>query len=67
MNAQPKHHESPRDGAGCIAPIGETDDDETLCGEPATTTRIVADLVCPLCEEHAQEIDEEPKDEEPTG
>jgi hypothetical protein len=41
----------------CIAPV--SDDDETLCGQPATTDRVVEGLVCPLCAEHAAEIDRE--------
>jgi Zn finger protein HypA/HybF involved in hydrogenase expression len=38
----------------CIAPV---DDDGHLCGKPATTQRTIEDLLCPLCEEHADEID----------
>jgi hypothetical protein len=30
-----------------------------LCGEPATTTRVVEGLVCPLCAAHAKEFDED--------
>jgi hypothetical protein len=40
----------------CIAPLGDGDE---LCGEPATETRIVEGLECPLCMAHARELDEE--------
>ena len=41
----------------CIAP---TDDAaQQLCGARATTTRIVGDLVCHLCGNHAAELDHE--------
>ena len=44
-------------GYRCIAP---TDDAaQQLCGARATTTRIVDDLVCHLCGNHAAELDRE--------
>jgi hypothetical protein len=49
-------------GARCVAPIDDDQPEPRLCGEPATTTRIVEELVCPLCEAHATELDEEHAD-----
>lgn len=49
----------------CVAPLGDVPDDPgpddviPLCGRDATTTRTVEGLVCPLCAEHAAEIDRE--------
>lgn len=40
----------------CIAP----NDLGHLCGKPATTSRVVAGLVCALCPEHARELDGDP-------
>lgn len=49
-----------RDVPRCIAPIGtRSDGTEVLCGEPATAERTVEGLVCPLCAEHAAEINRE--------
>ena len=50
-------HEDGARRALCIAPLD--DDGYTLCGKPATTTRVVEDLKCPLCAEHAAELDAE--------
>lgn len=44
------------------AACDSTSDDDTLCGEPATTDRIVEGIVCPLCAEHARELDSERAD-----
>ena len=41
----------------CIAPIDDAA--QQLCGARATTTRIVDDLVCHLCGNHAAELDHE--------
>lgn len=53
----------------CIAPVDATEAgpnafrergvSEFLCGEPATTERVVEGLACPLCAAHAAEIDAE--------
>lgn len=43
----------------CIAPL----EDGRLCGAPATTGRLIEGLVCPLCEEHAREVDAPEEDE----
>jgi hypothetical protein len=40
----------------CIAPVGRPRDPEHLCGEPATATRVVEGLTCPLCAEHCRQI-----------
>lgn len=40
----------------CMAPL---DDDEHLCGAPATEQRQVAGIVVDLCAEHAREFDED--------
>jgi hypothetical protein len=45
-----------RTPARCIAPVG---DDDLVCGCVATTTRTVEGIVCPLCDEHARELDAE--------
>lgn len=45
-------HPEPR---RCVAPL----DGERVCGEPATTERVVEGLVCALCAEHAAELDQE--------
>ena len=47
---------APRTERRCIAPVGDGD---ALCGAPATEERIVDDLVCALCAEHAAELDAE--------
>ena len=39
--------------ARCVAPIDEV----RLCGAPATETRIVEYLSCPVCPEHAAQLD----------
>lgn len=39
----------------CVAPL----EDGTLCGEPATEARVVEDVVCALCTQHAAELDAE--------
>lgn len=44
----------------CIAPLA---DGTTLCGAPSTTTRIVEDLSCALCDEHAAEIDRDTEED----
>lgn len=44
------------EAARCVAPV---DENGHLCGEPATEERVVGGLVCPLCPEHAAEIDDE--------
>lgn len=49
-----------REPKRCIAPI---DDEGHLCGAPATEERVIEDLVCPLCAEHAAEVDEDAKSE----
>lgn len=45
----------PRREPTCVAP----DERGHLCGRPATEERIIEDLVMPLCEWHARELDEE--------
>lgn len=51
-------------GYRCIAP---TDDAaQQLCGARATTTRIVDDLVCHLCGNHAAELDREQSEDSMT-
>lgn len=39
----------------CTAP----DEKGRLCGRPATEERIVEDIVFPLCQYHAEELDQE--------
>ena len=61
--SKPQH--APVVGSGrCIAPIDDMPeeglDNVRLCGAQATTTRLIENLVCALCEEHAREIDDEP-------
>lgn len=41
----------------CIAPLDESGD--RLCGAEATEERVVAGFACPLCAEHAAELDRE--------
>ena len=52
-------------GRTCIAPLGDVGDTlegVRLCGRLAVTTRVAEGLECPLCAEHARELDEEPSD-----
>lgn len=39
----------------CTAPITST----TLCGAPATDSRLVDGVLCPLCDDHALQLDAE--------
>jgi len=48
----------------CVAPLD--DDGERLCPRVATTDRVIEETVCPLCEEHAREVDEDAAQEETT-
>jgi hypothetical protein len=43
----------------CVAPINDAGD---LCGEAATTERVVAEVVCRLCDGCARQIDEDAAD-----
>lgn len=51
-------------GYRCIAPIDDAA--QQLCGARATTTRIVDDLVCHLCGNHAAELDREQSEDSMT-
>jgi hypothetical protein len=42
-----------------VAPLSGALLTDALCGAPATAERTVEGLVCPLCAEHAAELDEE--------
>lgn len=47
----------------CVAPL----EDGTVCGRPAVTSVVVEDLVCALCQEHADELDRDREEEERLG
>lgn len=44
----------------CVAPV---DCGSHLCGLPATEERVIEGVVCPLCAEHAAEIDRDVKED----
>lgn len=65
-------HEDAQLDHACVAPVDPLPDADgthgdvyapanavPVCGKPATTERTVEDIVCPLCEEHAAELDRE--------
>ena len=45
----------------CVTPINDSDshNPEVLCGARATEVRLVEEIECPLCAEHAAELDAE--------
>ena len=42
----------------CVAPL-DSEPDGPVCERDATTTRVVDDVICALCAEHAAELDDE--------